>query len=1655
MNSRRPRRRGGRGRSSRAPSQQRGGSVSYTKLKEWAALGDNPGELFVRIMHNLDQLAAFLDSDVINSDKMELLAAVLQTTLTFKNQTHGFKNFLEVIASSKFFPFHLVGYMTRMRRGDRTVGVMVKAAMRLVIEIARCLPSEIESCRDFVDYVYENDTGFDYDGDTPTTTMIDSFDRALELNIETDEGKLAKCVGQDEPPEDFREMTVLPSERDVNGCVTSEHDVNDGAKPFFRANKVVGSFQDKREYFDVMFRLLREDFMRPLRETVSQCRQGSQQLSDSKLILYDNVRIIGARVENGIVHSLLLDIAKLNKTKWDCTKYFMTGNLVCVSNDNFDSVLFATVGHNSPENLLSGILYVQFYNSFDAVYGIAADEKLKLIESPSFFVAYRYVLEGLQDMFDSPLPMEPYLVQCEPESKQTSYITDTTCYDINSIKGDDLTRVKWSPQKLLPTDSWPRLTKVCLNEEQYTAVKVALTQELTLLQGPPGTGKTYVSWKLMRILLENRGRGVPDDRPILVVCFTNHALDQFLEGLLPFCAKGLVRVGGQSTSTALKSYNLGEIRLKRKTSQFTSMYKKSVVKKMRAAEREIKQLCQEIKMFQVDIPELDDLKDFMSASHLESLLDGPDTGPKLKLWLDMEEVDLETSITTAVQSHLVSLMKQCTLTRKERCLDFRRNIPMATKAAVYKNWVSEYERKSGRPFNDTFLGEEILTTVISDNVLTKIQDSGYENISDWLLGRDVDEMLDSIDELKKDMFQKREGVANDEIGEDSDVSYGDYDSDDGEFQEFKGKFDSRKVDILNRALMLGVDVTMCGVASSENTWMKLTFGQALRKIKVSVPMSQEEEKTAGNVWILDRDSRYRLYKLWYNSLMMAMSSHLKSLTDQYNLLLEEHREIRDVQDSAILREATVVGMTTTGAARSRKLLRTIGPRIIVVEEAAEVLEAHIITALNEHCQHLILIGDHQQLRPRTQVYELAKEFGLEVSMFERLVNNKFTCIQLVEQHRMRPEISVFMRLIYPDLKDSESVKGRPSVSGMDKNVFFIKHNQPENNVKNSASKLNNFEARYLIKLCEYLIIQGYGADEITILGAYSGQVTLIQELIRNSKDPCLEKVHVSTVDNFQGEQNKIILLSLVRSNVKERVGFLSTDNRVCVALSRAQFGMYVIGDIDLLVRHSDLWCKISETAERQECIGSVLRLRCQQHGRIAEIVEIKDWTKALQLKGCGQPCETTLTCGHACLKLCHVGGHDDVVCNQACLKTCPRGHKCKGRCGRECPACPVPYARKLPCGHSVQVICGYQYGNIVCRQPCLRKCPAGHACPLSCKDTCSPCSVLVQRLLPCGHEIITACRNKSNVFICLQRCEQLCPRGHQCQSKCSELCPPCSELVHKRFPCGHIITEKCSIKTMCKLRCKNICVKGHPCPKRCGEPCSPCATVLPCGHICTDLPSDSFSRDTMCYQPCRCVCVNGHACPNKCPEACPKSCQKILRCGHKCAQDFGSPSKSCPSVIIRGSPSAKIPGSPSVKISGSPSFKIRGSPPFSRKQCSEYTGCGITGNYFLCDEPCQKVCGRGHECLSNCSEACLPCREVLECGHFCESVPKSVFITHGPIIILCEKPCKKVCRRGHLCPNKCCEACPPTCQKLKCKIAYAFSSKKGFRNASEWPAIKT
>jgi anthranilate/para-aminobenzoate synthase component II len=119
--------------------------------------------------------------------------------------------------------------------------------------------------------------------------------------------------------------------------------------------------------------------------------------------------------------------------------------------------------------------------------------------------------------------------------------------------------------EILEARTWPGAEGLGLDSSQYRALQAALTQELVVIQGPPGTGKTFMALKIAEILIKNKQK-MGRKTPILVVCLTNHALDQFLIGMMPF-TKYIVRIGGQSKRPELDEMNLKKKKLYRSKEQ--------------------------------------------------------------------------------------------------------------------------------------------------------------------------------------------------------------------------------------------------------------------------------------------------------------------------------------------------------------------------------------------------------------------------------------------------------------------------------------------------------------------------------------------------------------------------------------------------------------------------------------------------------------------------------------------------------------------------------------------------------------------------------------------------------------------------------------------------------------------------------------------------------------------------------------------------------------------------------------------------------------------------------------------------------------------------------------------------------------------------------
>jgi helicase required for RNAi-mediated heterochromatin assembly 1 len=167
--------------------------------------------------------------------------------------------------------------------------------------------------------------------------------------------------------------------------------------------------------------------------------------------------------------------------------------------------------------------------------------------------------------------------------------------------------------------------------------------------------------------------------------------------------------------------------------------------------------------------------------------------------------------------------------------------------------------------------------------------------------------------------------------------------------------------------------------------------------------------------------------------------------------------------------------------------------------------------------------------------------------------------------------------------------------------FFCDHTWPE--VDDSlTSKVNEIEALLVCELYCYLCLNGVPSSKITILTFYNGQRKKILKMLMDNENTRRHDPIVVTVDSYQGEENDIVILSLVRSRdgPSDGIGFLAVDNRVCVAFSRARRGLYIFGNSRHLAAASELWKQIKSILEVGEQgaprIGNGIPVTCK-HGK--------------------------------------------------------------------------------------------------------------------------------------------------------------------------------------------------------------------------------------------------------------------------------------------------------------------------------------------------------------------------------------------------------------------------------------------------------------------------
>ncbi|KAJ1910637.1 ATP-dependent RNA helicase [Tieghemiomyces parasiticus] len=293
---------------------------------------------------------------------------------------------------------------------------------------------------------------------------------------------------------------------------------------------------------------------------------------------------------------------------------------------------------------------------------------------------------------------------------------------------------------------------------------------------------------------------------------------------------------------------------------------------------------------------------------------------------------------------------------------------------------------------------------------------------------------------------------------------------------------------------------------------------------------------------------------------------------------QRFKKLRRACEREILESADVI--LTTCAAAGDPRFTGLKFRAVLVDESTQASEPELLIPLVHGIRQVILVGDHQQLGP-VIMNKRAANAGLNFTLFERLIHLNIRPHRLQVQYRMHPCLSEFPSNMFyegslqngvtapqrlrPDVKFPWPTPATPM-------MFHISLGQEEI-ATSGTSYLNRTEATNCEKVVTAFLRAGVRPQDIGVITPYEGQRSYVVNYMQFSgslRKELYKDVEVASVDAFQGREKDYIILSCVRSNEHQGIGFLNDPRRLNVALTRAKYGLVILGNPKVLSRHV-LW----------------------------------------------------------------------------------------------------------------------------------------------------------------------------------------------------------------------------------------------------------------------------------------------------------------------------------------------------------------------------------------------------------------------------------------------------------------------------------------------------
>ncbi len=420
--------------------------------------------------------------------------------------------------------------------------------------------------------------------------------------------------------------------------------------------------------------------------------------------------------------------------------------------------------------------------------------------------------------------------------------------------------------------------------------------------------------------------------PVMCVCYTNHALDQFLEGLLKSGVDRIVRVGGRSKSEQLKRFNLADL-CQNHQSRTQGWLLQSAWKRLKDLQEKVDSCCRVL--FRSDIM-LEDIADFLDMEMpdlLKSLSDANEDDEGFQRADGKKQQDpfckwvSGVCRNTGCRWHYPLQKSTKDITPKERSqrrnnnrFDVLQKDTESENSMSIMNIIDHLQQlllESPRGVHKSQL-KQMLQEKIGGGYVLDYRAFGCSKLTEFL-----EQLKDVVDEISGVIFLRqgvRDKLVAPQLREDWVLLRAVAGLPAGQLISVAGPVEDTAVE-----LQAEVKGLILFIPRPDATPLHTTD----RPLDEILGLVHE-------AWLLSASERVRVRDYIRGELREMQLQMLKTQLAEFAAARQHHQDLKDQVSLEIMRGASVVGMTTSGAAKQQHILQNLRPRVVVVEEAAGV-----------------------------------------------------------------------------------------------------------------------------------------------------------------------------------------------------------------------------------------------------------------------------------------------------------------------------------------------------------------------------------------------------------------------------------------------------------------------------------------------------------------------------------------------------------------------------------------------------------------------------------------------------------------------------------------------------------------------------------------------